>query len=195
MQNYNLYPQNKLWGCKCIPSHPQCAPLVTGSVRHEADAESTLSPPEINSSNHYHAIVCNSSTCLGDRVITTPCLTPQGVTPHAFNPSPPHQTTSSPQEIHQAPREHAPPSGQLVSREELHSALASMLHNIQNMLTVFHSQNQEETATPPNAKQTTNTSRHNITDRSSCQCGSLPAKEQSPAPSVVPENSITTRLQ
>ena len=70
---------------------------------------SILSPPEISSSTHYHAVVCNSATCLGDRVITTPCHTPQGVTPHAFNPSPPHQAISRPQQHNQAPREHTPP--------------------------------------------------------------------------------------
>ena len=100
---------------------------------------STFPPPKISSSTHYHAVVCNSATCLGDRVITTPFLTPQGATPHVLNLSPPHQATSRPQQINQAPREHTPPSSaQLVSREELHSAIANMSHNMQDMLTKLH---------------------------------------------------------
>ena len=57
---------------------------------------STLPPPTISSSTHYHAVVCNSATCLGDRVITTPCPTPQGATSDVFDLSPPHQSTSCP---------------------------------------------------------------------------------------------------
>ena len=152
---------------------------VTGSVRQEADAESTLSPPEINSSTHYHAVVCNSSTCLGDRVITTPCLTPQNITPNAFNSSPPHQTTSSPQKFNQAPREHAPPSAQLVSREELHSAIANMFHNMQDMLTTLHTQTKGGMAMPLHAQHTHNKPRQNRVSRPSCHCGSPSSKEPS----------------
>merc|ERR1711873_248523 len=93
----------------------------------------------------------------------------------------------------QAPREHTqPPPAQLVSREEFHSALVSMFHNIQDMFTSLLSQNKEETAMPSNAQHTNNTSRHNKTSCLSCQCDPLP-KEQSPTSSVAPENTITTR--
>ena len=53
---------------------------VTSSVSQEADVESTVQPmpshrtasPEISPSTHYHAVVCNSATCLGDRVQGSP---------------------------------------------------------------------------------------------------------------------------
>ena len=94
------------------PSNTVTTDTLSGGI------SSTMPPPNISSPTHYHAVVCNSATCLGDRVITTPCLTPQGVTPLALNPTPPHHTTSSPQQINQAPREHTPPpSAQLVSRK------------------------------------------------------------------------------
>merc|ERR1711873_181614 len=94
----------------------------------------------------------------------------------------------------QAPRELTqPPPTQLVSREELHSALASMFHNLQDMFTSLLSQNKEETAMPSNAQHTNNTSRHNQPSCLSCRCDSLP-KEQSPTASAAPENTITTRL-
>ena len=105
--------------------------------------------PTISPSTHYHAVVCNSATCFGDRVITTPCPTPQGVTPHVLNLSPPHQATSRPQQHNQAPREHTPPSSaKLVSWEELHSAIANMFHNMQDMFTKFHIQSKDEIAIP-----------------------------------------------
>ena len=171
------------------PSNTVTTNVLSGGI------SSTLCPSDINSTTHYHAVVCNSATCLGDRVITTPCLTPQGVTPHASIPSPIHQTASSPQQRNQAPREHPhPPSAQLVSREELNVVIANMFCNIRDMLTSFHTPIKEEIAMPSDAQHTNNTSRHNRTSRSSCQCGSLPTREQSPTLTVAPENSITTRL-
>merc|ERR1712240_869067 len=146
------------------------------------------------SSTHYHAVVCNSATCLGDRVITTPSPTPQDIAPHASSLSPPRQMASRLEQGNQASREHTqPPPAQLVSREELHSALASMFHNLQDMFTSLLSQNKEETAIPSNAQHTNNMSRHNQPSCLSCQCDSLP-KEQSPTSSAAPENTITARL-
>merc|ERR1711873_219360 len=155
---------------------------------------STLPPPPITSPTHYHAVVCNSATCLGDRVITTPSPTSQDIAPHASSLSPPRQMASRLEQGNQAPREHTqPPPAQLVSREELHSALASMFHNLQDMFTGLLSQNKEETAMPSNAQHTNIMSRHNQPSCLSCQCDSLP-KEQSPTSSAAPENTITARL-
>merc|ERR1711873_21271 len=64
------------------PSNTVTTNVLSGGI------SSTLSPPDINSSAHYHAVVCNSATCLDDPVTTTTCLTPQGATPHASTPSP-----------------------------------------------------------------------------------------------------------
>ena len=169
------------------PSSTVTTSVLSGGI------SSTLPPPAITSSTHYHAVVCNSATCLGDRVITTPSPTSQDITPHASSLSPPRQMASRPEQGNQAPREHTqPPPAQLVSREELHSALANMFHNLQNMFTSLLSQNKEETAMPSNA-QHPNMSRHNQPSCLSCQCDSLP-KEQSPTSSAAPENTITTRL-
>ena len=158
---------------------------------------STLPPPKISSSTHYHAVVCNSATCLGDRVITTPCPTPQGVTSDVFDLSPPHQSTSCPKQYNQAPREDtSPSSAQLASREDLNSAIASVSLHMQDMLTNLHTQIKEEMARPLNAQHTHthNTPRRNKTSRPTCQCGSSPPRELSPTPSVAPENLITARL-
>ena len=146
------------------PSNTATTNVLSGGI------PSILSPPEISLSTHYHAVVCNSATCLGDRVITTPCPTPQGVTSHARNPSPPHQATSCPQQHNQAPREYtSPSSAQPVSREELHSVIANMYHNIQDMLTKLLTQRKEETTMPVDVRNTNNTSRRNRTRSSSCQ--------------------------
>ena len=67
------------------PSTTATTNILTGGI------SSTLPPPPITSSTHYHAVVCNSATCLGDRVITTPSSTLQDATPHVFSLSPPHQ--------------------------------------------------------------------------------------------------------
>ena len=50
------------------PSSTVTTSVLSGGI------SSTLPPPAITSSTHYHAVVCNSATCLGDRVITTPQL-------------------------------------------------------------------------------------------------------------------------
>ena len=106
----------------------------------------------------------------------------------------PHQVTLRPRQHNQAPREHTPPSSaHPVSREELHSAIANMYHNIQDMFTKLLNQRKEETTMPVDVRNTNNTSRRNRTRSSSCQSCS-PPREQSPTPSVAPENSITTRL-
>ena len=52
------------------PSNTVTTDVLSGGI------SSTLTPPKISSSTHYHAVVCNSATCLGDRVITTPHSTP-----------------------------------------------------------------------------------------------------------------------
>ena len=168
------------------PSNTVTTSVLSGGI------SSTLPPPTTTSSTHYHAVVCNSATCLGDRVITTPCPTPQGVTSDVFKLLPP-QETSCPQQVNPVPREHSPPSAQTVSREELHSTIANVSLNMQNMLTKFHNQIKEETATSFLTQHTYNTPRRNRTRRPSCQSCS-PQREQSPTPSVAPENSITTRL-
>ena len=106
----------------------------------------------------------------------------------------PNQTTSSPQKLNQAPQEHAPPSAQLVSREELHSAIVNMSQNIQDMLTTLHNQIKGEMAMPLHSQHTHSKPRQNRTSRPSCHCGSPSSTEQSPTPPISPENSITTRL-
>ena len=114
---------------------------------------------------------------------------------HASHPLPPHQAASRSQQLNQVPREYPhPPSAQLVSREELNSALASMFHQMQNMLTTFHTQIKEEITMPSSAQHTNNTSRQNRTSQPSCQCGSSPLRDQSPTPPTAPENLITARL-
>ena len=149
---------------------------------------STLPPPKVTSSTHYHTVVCNSATCLGDRLITTPCSTPQGATSPALKFLPLHQETSRPQQHNQAPWEHTPPSSsQLVSREELHSAFADAYHNIQDMLTKLYTQRQGEIAMPLDAQHTYETPRRNKTNRPSRQCGSPSSKERSPTPPSSPE--------
>ena len=89
---------------------------------------SILPPPATTSSIHYHAVVCSSATCLGDRVITTPGSFLQDATQNAIGLSPPHQTASRPHQYLQEPREHTqPPFAHLASREELNSAIANAL--------------------------------------------------------------------
>ena len=157
------------------PSSTVTTSVLSGGI------SSTLPPPATTSSTHYHAVVCNSATCLGDRVITTP--------------SPTRQETSRSQQHNQAPREHSPSSSsQPVSREELHSAFADAYHNIQDMLTKLYTQRQGEIAMPLDAQHTYEAPRRNTTNRPSCQCGSPSSRERSPTPPSSPENFITTRL-
>merc|ERR1711873_158963 len=146
---------------------------------------STLPPPPITSSTHYHAVVCNSATCLGDRVITTP-----SATPHASSLSPPHQMASRPEQVNQAPREHTqPPSAHLASWEELNSAIANVLHNVQDMLTNMRNHTKEETATPQDAQHTYHQPRRN--NYPPCQCHPPSSRERSPTPPSSPKNAIT----
>ena len=172
-------------------SRPSCT--VTTSVL-SGGISSTLPPSAITSSTHYHTVVCNSTTCLGDRVITTPSSTPQGATSPAFKFSPPHHETSRPQQYNQAPREHSPSSSsQPVSREELHSAFADAYHEIQDMVTKFYTQRQGEMATPQDAQHSYNKPRRN-TNCPPCQCYTPSSRERSPTPPSSPEKAITTRL-
>ena len=47
------------------PSNTVTTNVLSGGI------SSILSLTEVNSSTHYHAVVCNSATCLNDRVTTT----------------------------------------------------------------------------------------------------------------------------
>ena len=171
------------------PSNTVTTRVLSGGI------SSILPPSATTSSTHYHTVVCNSATCLGDRVITTPGSMLQDATPNVISLSPPHPTASSPQQPNQAPREHTqPPSANLLSREELDSAMASIFHNMQDMLTNFYTQIKEERAMPLNAQHTNHTPRRNETNRPPCQCGSSSPRERSPTPPSSPRNFITTRL-
>ena len=103
-------------------------------------------PPRTNSSPHYHAVVCNSATCVVDRMITSSCPTSRDQNSYMVKPSP-TQLTTGPNHHNQLPREHIqPPSAQLVSKEELNSAISNMFQNMQDMFTRFHAQTKEEIA-------------------------------------------------
>merc|ERR1711873_311390 len=93
--------------CSCtINSRPSTTATTNILTR---GISSILPPPATTSSIHYHAVVCSSSTCLGDRVITTPGSFLQDATQNAIGLSPPHQRASRPHQYHQEPRENTQP--------------------------------------------------------------------------------------
>ena len=106
------------------PSTTATTNILTGGI------SSTLPPPATTSSFHYHAVVCSSATCLGDRVITTPGPILQHATQNTISLSPLSkkllplvQTAVRPQQCHQVPREPIqPPFAHLASREEPNTA-------------------------------------------------------------------------
>ena len=188
------------------PSNTNTTNVLSGGI------SSNIMPLRASSSPHYHTVVCNSATCMVDRMITSSCSTSKGQIPYVVKPSPSH-LTMSPQQHNQVPREYVhPPSARLVSQEELNSAITNMFQNMQDMFTRFHAQTREEIAMlrstelrhqpdlrhPPtllqDAQHTNYSLGGNRASRPLCRSGSPSPREQSPTLSNVPENLITTRL-
>ena len=58
------------------PTNTNTTNVLSGGI------SSTITPPKNNSSPHYHAVVCNSTTCMVDRMITSSCSTYNEQVPH-----------------------------------------------------------------------------------------------------------------
>ena len=70
------------------PSNTHTTNVLSGGI------SSTITPPKNNLSPHYHAVVCNSATCMLDNMITSSCPISKDHNPHIMNPSPSHLTAS-----------------------------------------------------------------------------------------------------